>query len=46
MIYVRNKKEKITEFLLNFEVLILYTVTIDLTERLNRNDLLIHGVGF
>ena len=36
---VRNKNQKITEFLPDFKILMLYTVTIDFSERLNCNDL-------
>ena len=46
MVYVRKKKEKTTEFLPDFKVVMLYTVaTIDFVERLNCNDLSIQGVG-
>ena len=42
MIYVRNKKP---EFLPDFKVVMLYTVTIDFAERLDCNDLSFQGVG-
>ena len=45
MIYLRKKNKKITKFLPDFKVLILYTVTIDFAERLNCNDLSVQGVG-
>ena len=46
MIYVRKKNEKITDFLPDFiKVLMLYTVTIDIAERLNCNDLSVQGIG-
>ena len=41
MAYVRKKKEKTTDFLPDFKVLMLYTATIDFAERLNCNDLVV-----